>query len=70
MKVTIRSNIIGYFRQLRNLTQQQLADELGWSLRKLSSYERGERIPPLTEEYALAQALGGEITDIWRFKEE
>ena len=47
------------------LTQQQLADQLGWSLRKLTSYERFERIPPLTEALELAKALKSTVEEIW-----
>lgn len=67
MTVYITANHIGEFRQYKNLTQKQLADKLGWSLRKLTSYERGERIPPVTEAWALSEALGFEIFDLWDF---
>lgn len=68
MKITISRNNIGKLRQYHNLTQKQLADKLGWSLRKLTSYERGERIPPVTEAWALSETLGFEIFDLWEFE--
>lgn len=70
MKVMIRANNIGKYRQYMNLTQKQLADKLGWTLRKLTSYERGERVPPVTEAWALAETLGFEIFDLWEFEIE
>lgn len=65
--VKILGNQIGEYRRVQGLTQQQLADGLGWSLRKLTSYERGERIPPLTEAMQLATALETTIADLWCF---
>ena len=65
MKATINRNHIGKWRQYRKLTQKQLAEKLGWSLRKLTSYERGERIPPLTEAWMLIEALGADFYDLW-----
>lgn len=65
--VKILDNRIGECRREQGLTQQQLADGLGWSLRKLTSYERGERVPPLTEAVQLATALEVTIDDLWCF---
>lgn len=65
--VKILGNSIGEQRREQGLTQQQLADGLGWTLRKLTSYERGERIPPLTEAVQLATALEVTIDDLWCF---
>lgn len=52
------------------LTQQHLADKLGWTLRKLTSYERNERIPPLPEALQLAQALKTKVEDLWQIEKE
>lgn len=65
MKATINRNCIGEWRQYNKLTQKQLAEKLGWSLRKLTSYERGERVPPLTEAWMLIEALGADFYDLW-----
>lgn len=65
MKITMFGNHIGKIRKERNLTQKQLAEKLGWTLRKLTSYERGERIPPLTEAWMLIEALGADFYDLW-----
>ena len=67
MKLT---HTIGEKRKAVGMTQQQLADRLGWTLRKLTSYERNERIPPLPEALEIAQALGTTIEDIWTLEKE
>ena len=56
--ITERRNKLG-------LTQKQLADLLGWTLRKLTSYERNERIPPLPEALELANALKTKVEDLF-----
>ena len=61
---------IGEYRRKAGLTQQQLADKLGWTLRKLTSYERNERIPPLPEALEIAQALGTTVDKIWKLEKE
>ena len=59
------TNTIGTARASVGLTQQQLADILGWTLRKLTSYERGERVPPLSEALRLATVLGVPVEGLW-----
>lgn len=61
----MKKNNIGAARVALGLTQQQLADRLGWTLRKLTSYERNERTPPLTEAISLARALGVPVEELW-----
>ena len=61
---------IGKHRRKAGMTQQQLADKLGWTLRKLTSYERYERIPPLPEAMEIAQALGTTVNEIWTLEKE
>jgi DNA-binding transcriptional regulator YiaG len=46
-------------RERLRMTQQQLADELGVSLRTVGAWERGESVPR-NRMAALAEALGGE----------
>ena len=65
--VKILGNHIGEHRRKHGLTQQQLADGIGWSFRKLTSYERGERVPPFTEALQLATALETTIDELWCF---
>lgn len=67
MIVTILGNHIGEIRKSRGYTQKQFADKLGWNLRKLTSYERGERVPPLTEAVMIADALEASVYDLWEY---
>ena len=67
MDVTILANHIGKIRKKRGYTQKQLADRLGWTLRKLTSYERGERVPPLTEALMIAETLESSVYDLWAY---
>lgn len=39
-------NAIKYYRELRHMTQAQLAEKLGITQRNVSYYENGERVPP------------------------
>lgn len=68
MNVTILANHIGEIRKKRGYTQKQFAAKLGWTLRKLTSYERGERIPPLTEAEMIAHTLNANISSLWEFE--
>lgn len=61
---------IGEKRRKAGMTQQMLADKLGWTLRKLTSYERNERIPPLPEAIEIAEALGTTVNEIWTLEKE
>lgn len=51
-------------RNKSNLTQQELADLAGISLRALSNYEGGTRVPPLEIMIRLAKALNVDIKDL------
>ena len=55
---------IKYYRKNLNLTQQELADLAGISLRALSNYEGGTRVPPLEIMIRLAKALNVDIKDL------
>ena len=52
------------FRNRLNITQQELADLSGISLRALSNYEKGSRIPPLEIMIRIAKALNVDIKDL------
>lgn len=67
MYIRMLGNHIGKIRQEKGFTQKQLADKLEWSLRKLTSYERGERVPPLTEALLLAEALDTNVYLLWAY---
>lgn len=53
---TIGENIKKY-RILRNMTQKELATEIGKDPRTVSNWERGTRDPSITIVYAMAKAL-------------
>jgi transcriptional regulator with XRE-family HTH domain len=44
-------------RQARGMTQEQLAEESGFSQQYISDLERGRRNPTIVSLYELAQAL-------------
>ena len=51
-------------------TQRMLAERLGWNLRKLESYERNQRIPPLTEAMEIAEVLNTTVNELWTLEKE
>ena len=51
-------------------TQRMLAERLGWNLRKLESYERNQRIPPLPEAMEIAEALDTTVNELWTLEKE
>lgn len=48
-----------------SLTQQQLADRIGTTKGTISRWENGERDPPLSALYALAEALSIHTGDLF-----
>lgn len=48
-------------RKRKGLTQEQLADILGWDQPKLSRIERGTQEPTLSESFEIMEALGAEM---------
>ncbi len=61
---SIGENIRKY-RILRNLTQKELATEIGKDARTISNWERGTRDPSMSNIYEMARALNisaGELT--------
>lgn len=58
---------IAYYRNIRGLTQQQLADTSGLNIRSIQKLERGERDihkAELDTAIALADALGVDVRDL------
>lgn len=55
---------IKYYRNKLNLTQQELADSAGISLRALSNYERGSRVPSMEVLIKIAKALDVPVKEI------
>lgn len=57
------------FRQLRDLTQEQLSEKAGLSPEYLGEIERGKASPSFEVITHLAQALGVEPSDLFDFTE-
>jgi transcriptional regulator with XRE-family HTH domain len=53
-------------RELRGITQEQLADRSGFSQQYISGLENGRRNPTVVTLYELAQALGAEHVELVR----
>ena len=62
-------NSIKRCRKERRITQKELANRLGWSLRRLQSYEQGKRKISAFDAILLADALNTTVIDIMK-KEE
>ncbi len=60
---------IATFRKNKNMTQQQLADQLSLTNKAVSKWETGEGYPDITILPALAAALGTSIDDIMQDSE-
>ena len=61
-------------RQLRadcdNLSQAQLAREIGISRQTLIAIERGQRLPSLEVAHRIADALDRNLDDVFRYESE
>lgn len=57
---------IAQLRKARNLTQQQLADQLNVTNRAISRWERGEGYPEITLLPKLADSLGVTTDETFR----
>lgn len=55
---------INKFRNKLNLTQQELANSAGISLRALCNYEKGIRTPPLEMLIKISKVLGVDVKDL------
>lgn len=61
-------NNIKELRQLRNVTQQQLAEAVGVSRQSIISIERGQYIPSLPLALRIAHYFGQTIETIFRLE--
>lgn len=55
---------IKQLRKQKNLSQQQLADMVGYKVGTISKYEQGDRVPPYLMIRKLARALECNISDL------
>ncbi|GMA50179.1 hypothetical protein GCM10025857_15360 [Alicyclobacillus contaminans] len=60
----MNQNALRAARKRKGLTQQQVADRLGITLRSYQHYEYGERTPPLAKAMELAKLLDVDIYDL------
>ncbi|HET9920683.1 MAG TPA: helix-turn-helix transcriptional regulator [Ktedonobacteraceae bacterium] len=56
-----------YLRRSRDISQEQLAESIGRSVGFISLLERGESAPSLETIVRLAEALGVEVGELFRF---
>lgn len=49
---------IAHYRELKNMTQQELGEAIGVKQSEISSYESGVKSPRLNVLQAMAEALG------------
>jgi len=52
------------FRKQRGLTQQQIAKQLGITVRAYQHYETGDRTPNLQKSFELARILGIKLDEL------
>lgn len=60
---------IKYFRNIRKLTQEQLAGECGIDFKHLSKIENGNDAPSMDLFFALARALHVEAASLMDFRD-
>jgi transcriptional regulator with XRE-family HTH domain len=58
-------NHIRKHRNKLGLTQKDLCEILGWTIRRLQSYERGVRMPSVYDALVLAEALCVAVDDLF-----
>lgn len=58
------NEILKEYRKKANMTQNELANKAGISLRALSNYEKGSRVPPIEGLIKISKALNILVTDL------
>lgn len=56
---------IKYYRQLRNMTQQELAHSLGTDPRNIGRWENGENVPNVNDAIRISEILDVPFQDIF-----
>lgn len=56
---------IKYYRQLRNMTQQELAHSLGTDARNIRRWENGENVPNVNDAIRIAEILDVPFQEIF-----
>ena len=57
-------------RKMANLSQEDVADEIGVSRQTLSKYETGESLPDIEKSMALAELYGVSLDDLVNYTKE
>lgn len=57
---------VRWVREQRELTQEALAEKVGFSQQYLSDLENGKRNPTIITLYEIAKALGASVEDLIR----
>ena len=58
-------------REERNVTRQELADQVGVSVRTVGRWETGERLPDAARQERIAASLGVQVEELgWKKQEE
>ena len=63
-------NAIKYYREQKNLSQQEVADELSISQQAIARWENGETLPRADKLPQLAAILGCKIDDLFGEQEK
>lgn len=61
-----RDNLIA-LRKIHNVSQEELAEQVGISRQTLSKYETGESVPDIYKTKAIADAFGVSLDDLVNF---
>lgn len=67
-QLTYFGRTLRHYRQRAGLTQEQLAEKVGWSPQLVGHVEQGVRSPQQAFTTAVDEALGadGALVDLWR----
>lgn len=63
-------NCIGFVRQEKNMSQEELADLAGCSRTSITSIESGRQVPSVFLAFRIADALDVDIYDIFSYNLE
>lgn len=70
MKKNTFGHMLAYYRKLNELTQRQLAEQIGVADATIGAYERGERQPSFETEEALADFFNVSILTLRGFDDD
>lgn len=62
-------NTIKYLRALNELTQEELAEQVGCTRQTINSIEKNKYSPSLLLAFKIAEALQTDITEVFKYKD-